>query len=166
MMNERKIVPLAEWQLDQMAQIEQQCFSDPWSRQALAGELESPLAQYFVCVEGQQVLGYLGTRMVRGECQIVNVAVRPDCQRQGIGRCLMLALFRYGRQKGMQQVNLEVRQSNQAAINLYDKFDLKVCGVRWDYYQDPQEDALLMNGSFQKRLDAKLEAAMEEEMLG
>lgn len=163
-MSERKVVPLAEWQLDQMAQIERQCFSDPWSRQALAGELESPLARYFVAVEGQQVLGYLGTRMIDDECQIVNVAVRPDHWRQGIGRQLMLALFRHGRRTGMRQVNLEVRQSNKGAICLYQQFGLAVCGLRLAYYQNPRENALLMNGSFQTKLEAGLEAAIEGEI--
>lgn len=162
-MSRREILPLAEWQLDQMARIERQCFSDPWSRQALAGELESPLSRYFVCVEDGQVLGYLGTRMVLEECQIVNVAVRPDCWRQGIGRRLMQALFRSARRQGMEWVGLEVRQSNLPAIRLYQCFGLEICGVRPGYYQNPREDALLMEGSFQKKLAAELEAAIERE---
>ena len=54
-MNGRRIVPLEEKWLEQMAQIEILCFSDPWSLQALAGELESPLARYFLCVEGEKL---------------------------------------------------------------------------------------------------------------
>ena len=77
------IWPLQAWQIPQMAQIERLCFSDPWSQKALEEELENPLALYFVACEGEQVLGYVGTRMVCGQCDVTNVAVHPRCRRQG-----------------------------------------------------------------------------------
>lgn len=138
------IWPLQAWQIPQMAQIERLCFSDPWSQKALEEELENPLALYFVACEGERVLGYVGTRMVCGQCDVTNVAVHPRCRRQGIGRRLMEALVEHCKARGITPLQLEVRVSNQPAIALYQAFGFVRQGVRPNYYQDPREDALLM----------------------
>ncbi len=138
------IWPLQAWQIPQMAQIERLCFSDPWSQKALEEELENPLALYFVACEGEQVLGYVGTRMVCGQCDVTNVAVHPRCRRQGIGRRLMEALVEHCKVRGITPLQLEVRVSNQPAIALYQALGFVRQGVRPNYYQDPREDALLM----------------------
>ena len=62
-----KIVPMEERHLDELAQLEQECFSHPWSRQALAEELHNPAAVFLVAVEGESVLGYAGMHVVCGE---------------------------------------------------------------------------------------------------
>ncbi len=147
-MNGRQIVPLEEKWFEQMAQIEILCFSDPWSLQALAGELESPLARYFLCVEGEKLLGYAGARMVLEECQVVNVAARPDCRRQGVASQAMEALLACARREGREYATLEVRRSNVAALRLYQKLGFAPQGIRPGYYEKPREDALLMMCKF------------------
>ncbi len=143
-MIDRQIVPLEEKWLDQMAQIETLCFSDPWSPQALAEEMESPLARYVLCAEGERLLGYAGARMVLEECQVVNVAVRPDCRLQGVAGRMMKALLDCARREGREYATLEVRQSNEPAIRLYQKLGFAPQGIRPGYYENPREDALLM----------------------
>lgn len=143
-MSGRQIVPLEEKWLDQMAQMETLCFSDPWNRQALAEELNSPLARYVLCAEGEKLLGYAGARMVLEECQVVNVATRPDCRRQGVAFWLMETLLDIARRQGREYATLEVRQSNLPALRLYQKLGFAPQGIRPGYYENPREDALLM----------------------
>ena len=136
---------LKEAHIPQIAAIERACFTDPWSESALRDELLSPLARYFVCTEGGEVLGYIGTRVVLDECQVANVAVSPSCRRQGVASFLMEAMLDFCRREGMNLVTLEVRVSNSAAQALYEKFGFQKTGIRPGYYQSPPEDALLMS---------------------
>ncbi len=79
------------------------------------------------------------------EGEIINVAVRRDCQRQGIADCLLLALLQEGRQNGIGRFFLEVRVSNAAAIHLYKKHGFVIQGIRKNFYEDNHEDAYVMN---------------------
>ena len=135
---------LREEYIPQIARIERACFTDPWSESALRDELNSPLARYFVCTQGGQVLGYIGTRVVLDECQVANVAVSPSCRRQGVASFLMEAMLDFCRREGVRFVTLEVRLGNSAAQALYEKFGFQKTGIRPGYYQSPPEDALLM----------------------
>ena len=136
---------LKEAHIPQIAAMERACFTDPWSESALRDELNSPLARYFVCTEGGEVLGYIGTRVVLDECQVANVAVSPSCRRQGVASFLMEAMLDFCRREGMNLVTLEVRLSNSAAQALYEKFGFQKTGIRPGYYQSPPEDAVLMS---------------------
>lgn len=136
---------LKEAHIPQIAAMERACFTDPWSESALRDELLSPLARYFVCTQGEEVLGYIGTRMVLDECQVANVAVSPSCRRQGVASFLMEAMLDFCRREGMNLVTLEVRLSNSAAQALYEKFGFQKTGIRPGYYQSPPEDAVLMS---------------------
>ena len=146
-----QIVPLAKAHLEQMHQIEYLCFSQPWSLSALAEELHNPLAIYFICQQGEQVLGYIGTRIVYDECHITNVAVHPDARRQGVASALLAALLQTGQQEGWIFATLEVRDSNGAAVALYEKFGFTLQGRRPGYYEEPTEDALLMTLYFTRK---------------
>jgi GNAT superfamily N-acetyltransferase len=82
--------PLLPAHIDQMEQIEKECFSVPWSREALEEELDNPCAHYVVCTDPEgNVMGYIGSRVVLDGADITNVAVRPQCRRQGIGLLLV-----------------------------------------------------------------------------
>ena len=136
---------LKEEHIPQIAAMERACFTDPWSESALRDELSSPLARYFVCTQGGQVLGYIGTRVVLDECQVANVAVSPACRREGVASFLMEAMLDFCRREGIHFVTLEVRLSNSAAQALYQKFGFQKQGLRPGYYQSPPEDAVLMS---------------------
>ena len=90
--SERKIriVPMNGDHLDEIAALERVCFPDPWSRDMLAEELENDLAAFLVALDDQgAVAGYAGLQVVLDEGYILNVAVRPDCRRQGVAKELL-----------------------------------------------------------------------------
>lgn len=130
--------------IDQLAELEVQCFSDPWSRESLAEELSNPLSVYYLCTEGAQVLGYIGTRQLGEEWEIVNVAVRPARRREHIASRLLEWLLTDAREKRAEKVFLEVRESNLPAIRCYERFGFRQVGLRKRYYEKPVENALLM----------------------
>ena len=130
--------------LDQLAVLEQRCFSIPWSRAMLAEELANDRALYLVAAQNDQLLGYAGCWVVFDEGHITNIAVDPQARRRGIGRSLLAALLEGITGAGAMSATLEVRRGNQSAISLYQSFGFSVDGVRRGYYQDNREDALVM----------------------
>ncbi len=130
--------------IDQLAALEQLCFSDPWSRESLAQELDNPLSRYYLCLEGERVLGYIGTRQLAGEWEIVNVAVDPARRREHIASRLMEWLLRDAAAGQCERIFLEVRQSNLPAIGCYTRFGFRQVGLRKNYYEKPVENAILM----------------------
>ena len=143
-----KIVPMQEPYLDEIAQLETVCFSHQWSRQALAEELQNPHAVFFAAVEEEAVLGYAGMHVVCGEGYIDNIAVFSHARRRGVGRRLLQALIDWMQQHEGIFLTLEVRPSNEAAAALYQSMGFKEAGRRRRFYQDPQEDALLLTLHF------------------
>jgi len=137
--------PLLPAHIDQMAQIEIECFSVPWSREALLDELDNPYAHYVVCCDkAGNVVGYIGSRIVLDEADITNVAVRTQYRRQGIGFDLVTAMLGLMKMGGVRSVLLEVRESNLPAQKCYERAGFTVVGRRKNYYELPKEDALLM----------------------
>lgn len=124
--------------------IELESFSVPWSLESITQELENEVAYYVVAEEDGQVLGYAGLWDVVGEGQITNIAVRPSGRRKGIGKKLVEGLIAYGKEKELEVLILEVRESNEAAIKLYSEAGFKDIGKRKNYYTKPTEDAILM----------------------
>ena len=142
--NNGQILPLLPRHISQIARIEQLCFTDPWSEALLESELDAPLARYFIYEEDGQVLGYIGTRMIFDTCEIANVAVDPAHRRKGIAQTLYRALEVECRQKGILQLDLEVRESNVGAQEFYRFCGFFAVGKRRNYYESPREDAILM----------------------
>lgn len=137
--------PLLPPHIDQMVMIEQECFSVPWSREALMEELDNPCAHYVVCTDKEgNVVGYIGSRIVLDEADITNVAVRPQYRRRGIGLKLVTIMLGLMKHMGVASVLLEVRESNLPAQNCYAQAGFTVVGRRKNYYELPKEDALLM----------------------
>ena len=137
--------PLLPAHIDQMEQIEIECFSVPWSREALEEELENPYAHYVVCTDGAgNVLGYIGSRIVLDSADITNVAVRPQYRRRGIARQLVGRMLEQMAEKGVAGVLLEVRESNLPARKLYESFGFISLGQRKNFYQNPPEAGVIM----------------------
>jgi ribosomal-protein-alanine N-acetyltransferase len=127
--------------LDAVAAIEQQVFSDPWSRDSF-GRLLGGLA---LVADGEQgVNGYLFALWVQEESEILNVAVRPEVRRRGIARCLMSEALERLAREGVRQVFLEVRESNAGAQAFYERLGFSLVGRRRQYYRQPREDALVL----------------------
>lgn len=133
----------------QIAELEKICFSDPWSQRSIASELENELALWLVCVDEENVLGYVGSQTVLGETDMMNIAVCPDARRKGIAGSLIRELVRQLREQGSHCLTLEVRASNAPAIALYEGLDFAPIGRRPNYYRNPKEDALILRKEWQ-----------------
>ncbi|MCI8828171.1 MAG: ribosomal protein S18-alanine N-acetyltransferase [Ruminiclostridium sp.] len=145
------LVPMDRSHLAGVAELERLCFATPWSEAMLAEELYNDTAS-FIVAEGEDgsVLGYAGLHVILDEGYIDNVAVRPDCRRQGIADRLLNVFCRFGEEK-LAFLTLEVRPSNEAAVALYQKHGFQEAGRRRDYYEAPKEDALLLTRQFGRK---------------
>ncbi len=126
-----------------VAELEAQCFSEPWSAHALELLLTDGAIGFVALCEGR-VAAYGGMIFAPDEGQITNVAVDPLFRRRGLGRAILDALLTAAREHGAMQVALEVRESNTAAIGLYRGADFVIAGRRKRFYRSPSEDALVM----------------------
>lgn len=140
-----QIVPMNGDHLDEVAELERVCFPDPWSRNMLKEELENDLAAFLVALDGQgAVAGYAGLQVILDEGYILNIAVRPDCRRQGVASRLLRVFLDFAKGNQLAFLTLEVRASNYAAIALYGSRGFRGVGRRKNYYEHPREDAVIM----------------------
>ena len=130
--------------VSQIARLEAQCFSDPWSEKSIASELENPLSLWLVAEENGRVWGYVGSQTVLDESDMMNVAVDPGFRRQGIARALIETLIAELSKMGSRCLRLEVRVSNENARALYERMGFQQLGLRKNYYHNPKEDALIL----------------------
>lgn len=130
--------------IDRVVQLEKELFDSPWSKQDLEYELlANSFAHYYVLVEKEQIIGYIGTWLIDKQCQITTLGIAKDFQRQGYASKLMNHVLNQCKNEHFQNINLEVRVSNHQAIGLYEKSGFKKITVRKDYYAN-HEDAYLM----------------------
>ena len=115
-----RIVPMTADHLDEVAELERICFSTPWSRNMLAEEY------------------------------ITNVAVRPDCRKQGVAGKLLQVFLDFAQANHLAFLTLEVRASNYPAIALYGSRGFRGVGRRKNYYEHPREDAIIMTREFEQ----------------
>ncbi len=94
--------------------------------------------------EAERIVGIIGLRDIAGEAEITNVAVKGEYRGLGIGRKLLEKALDQCSQLKINDVTLEVRASNQVAINLYESVGFKGEGYRPNFYEHPTEDALIM----------------------
>lgn len=133
--------------IDEIFEIEKVSYGEHhWSKESFYNELENNIGYYLAAhsPENNKVLGYLGSWLIIDECHITNVSVNPEYRRQKIAEQLIIELINHCYEKFVKYITLEVRVSNTPAINLYEKFGFKSIGVRKKYYQDNNEDALIM----------------------
>lgn len=130
--------------VSQIAEIEAMCFSAPWSQRSIESELNNSLSLWVVAIEGDTVVGYVGSQSVLGEADMMNLAVLPQYRQQGIGRMLVESLIRQLQSRMVKCLSLEVRASNQGAIALYQALGFQQVGRRPGYYSSPKEDALIL----------------------
>lgn len=144
-----KYLLMAQEHTEQVAELEAICFRDPWSLRSITSELTNPLSLWIVAMDGNVVAGYVGSQSVMGEADMMNLAVRPEYRRAGVGTELVEQLVLHLRNRGVCCLTLEVRVSNQHAIVLYEKLGFRQVGRRPNYYSNPKEDALILRLDFQ-----------------
>ena len=152
-----RIVPMTADHLDDIARLEQICFSRPWSRRMLAEELENQCAAFLVAVEPEtdKVIGYAGLLVMADEGYITNVAVFPEYRRRGVAEQIIRVFCDFAQGNHLAFLTLEVRPSNAPAISLYNSFGFEEVGRRKNYYDLPREDALILTRYFLYEEDMK-----------
>ena len=134
-------------EIERVAEIEAECFSMPWSRQAFEEELHLDTAICLVAHYNGEVAGFINGRIVLDEFYINNVAVVQSYRGKGIGERLICDLGKYLKNI-VSFITLEVRESNIPAQNLYEKCGYSVVGKRKNFYEKPPENAILMTKYF------------------
>ena len=143
MRTEMTVETLCRHHLPQVAQVEALSFADPWSENALA-LFTTDGAYGAVCVADGRVMAYGGILWAPDEGQIINIATHPDARRRGMAAAILEHLIDAARLRGCEQLSLEARVSNTAAIALYERYGFVQMGVRRGFYKNPREDALVM----------------------
>ena len=145
------IRPMTLEDIEEVAEIDQLSFANPWPQSSYRYELTSnPMSRLWVAEVGKlsgnfRLVGMIVVWLIEDEAHIATIAVHPDFRRKGIGRSLLAYALRESICVGARYAMLEVRKSNQEAQELYLKFGFEVVNRRARYYRDNNEDALLMN---------------------
>lgn len=148
MQNEFNIRLASEADFFEISKIEKQCFSLPWSKNAVSQFAKSPNNIIIVCEKSGEICGYITASIVIDEVQIANVAVKENFRNMHIASFLLQKLIDISKGKNCISVTLEVRQSNIPAIKLYEKFGFSKVGERKNFYKNPTENAYLLTLNF------------------
>lgn len=139
--------PMEKQDIGQVAELEREVFSMPWSEQGFADALDGGHGLFFVACEEERIIGYCGMYGILDEGEITNVAVATEYRGTGVARQLMDALMEAGRAKEIHTLILEVRMSNERAIHFYEKCGFSIAGIRRNFYEKPREDGYVMTFS-------------------
>lgn len=132
--------------IDGVIKIEESAYGDHhWSKDSFLNEVNNELARYYTLYTPDGILaGYAGCWHILEEAHITTVAVAPDYRRKNYGQYLLKQIIDDCYNEKIKYITLEVRVSNTAAINLYTKYGFSSFGTRKGYYQNNNEDALIM----------------------
>jgi len=150
---ELDIRPLAYADLPHVIAIERRAFPTPWSLAMFVLELSKPSGICLAAVLRGRIAGYMICSRYDTVWHLMNVAVEPARQRQGIASALLVRLFEQA-DRPNEQYTLEVRTSNGGAIRMYERFGFRAAGRRRAYYHDNREDALIMWRTVEERTTA------------
>ena len=143
-----EIVPMNRGHVDQIAALEKECFSTPWSVTMLEDALYNDAASFIVAEDTDgNVIGYAGLNVVLDEGYINNIAVEEAARKHGVASALLDVFVRFAA-VNLAFLTLEVRKSNAPAIALYEKFGFQQVGIRKGFYSHPREDAVIMTREF------------------
>ena len=144
--------PMSLDDVDAVVTLDDRAFgASSWSRRHFIGELtESPISILYVLVDDRQqteqrILGYFGTWLVVDELHLCTFAIDPDHHRRGLGRLLLNCVIRLAQRLECETIQLEVRESNDAARSLYRSRGFVDQTIRRNLYSNPREDGVLMN---------------------
>lgn len=147
-MSDIKIIPMEFEHIDSIAAIEVECFSVPWSKKSLAEELNVSSAVFNTALVENNVAGYIGMHHLDDVGYICNIAVSSNYRRMGIASALLKSQINYAKSHALSEITLEVRTSNEAARQLYEKFGFKRLGTRPNFYNNPKENAEIYSKFF------------------
>lgn len=136
---------LQEQDLDEVTLLEASCFSTPWKKPDFADILVNKDRDMMVAIMDGKIVGEIVLSDMLGEADISNVAVAAEYRNNHIASALMEKIINHGiENRNITAFTLEVREKNQAAINLYEKFGFVSEGVRPNFYDNPKDNAVIM----------------------
>ncbi len=138
------IAPATPADISAIDEIEQHSFKSPWSRQTFEGELVREWARLDVARTAGRIIAFCNYWLVTTELHILAIATHPDFRGRGIGGRVLAHVLDVARRTSCSLATLEVRKSNKPAIAMYERAGFKTVHVRARYYQDDDEDALVM----------------------
>ncbi len=144
---EYRIVNMTSEHISEIALLEKECFSSPWSENALSEELGNESSCFIVAVS-DKVLGYIGVQEICGEAYITNIAVFDEYRKKGIGRKLLKSAVDGAKSRSCEFITLEVRESNKSAISLYESEGFEIAGIRKNFYSEPIENGIIYTKYF------------------
>jgi [ribosomal protein S18]-alanine N-acetyltransferase len=132
--------------LDGVLAVEAESFTNPWTRDMYAWELQNRAVCHIYVARTADcaVAGFCAFWLVFDEIHINNVAIRPQYRGRGMGTAVMHHVLAEARRLGAKRATLEVRASNEPARRLYERLGFYVAAVRPNYYSSPVEDALIL----------------------
>ena len=140
-----QIREMKESDLEEVLEIEKRSFADPWSRKLFKETLAFPHSVNFVLIGAAgALLGYINFYLIGDEAHMLNLAIHPDSRKKGLATQLLRHAIALLKSRNATEFFLEVRESNQEAIDLYRKFGFQFIGRRKRYYVKTNEDALVM----------------------
>ena len=145
-----RIRPAVSADAKAMLALERRAFTDPWSEASFHEALTSAWTFGLVAETGRGMAGYLIGREVAGTGEVLNLAVVPEFRRRGIAGALLEAGLAAFRRRKVDEVFLEVRESNRSAQALYLSRGFRAVGQRASYYRNPKEDALVLRLTLQQ----------------
>mgnify|MGYP003413425329 CR=1 FL=1 len=133
--------------ISKIAELEKECFSQPWSENTLSQELLNENSHFLVALS-DEVVGYIGVQEICGEAYITNIAVFENHRKSGVGRALLKAACNASKKRNCEFITLEVRESNFSAISLYESEGFEKAGVRKNFYSAPTENGVIYTKYF------------------
>jgi len=144
--NNLQLIIAKQKHIKDIVAIEKKSSPHPWTTEFFISELSTRNSFFLVCVDKNDKLpvGYLIFRDQIDFFEINNIVVIEEFRKKGIGRGMMDYLFEFSKDKGINEIFLEVRESNTGAINFYNRLGFQVISRRESYYKNPTEDALIL----------------------
>ncbi len=148
------LVRLAEADLPEVLALERRCYAQPWTEENFRAEFRRRITLPLGVKRGNVLAGYSFFWLFPPDVHLLNLVVTPEFRRRGLGRRLLAAMMTIGRRAGAEKVYLEVRPTNEAALDLYRSFGFRLDHRRPNYYENG-EDALLMTATLTELVTKK-----------
>ena len=136
---------MTEEDIEQVADLEKKVFSDAWSIQGIYDTFCQKQAFVTVAEQDKKIIGYCIMYYAVEEAEIARIAVDDTVRRQGVGRGILDCVCQCSKAKNIKRLLLDVRESNASARRFYEQYGFIVDGIRRNFYEKPNENAVLMS---------------------